>query len=158
MLPYYRCQILLESEIWSEHLGNGEKCFVFGEQQVKCLACIHFSCFSWAAVLKTAQNTNNLPAFMNSDCPNLWGCVWICMRSTVGEWGEEIHLEKLECVFGLVPAYRDVGKGWLMQLQKMWLTHQKIELWCIWRSQLCFMNMGVGSAAGQGKAVYAVYG
>lgn len=62
MLPYNRCQILLESEIESEHLGNGEKCFVFGEQQVKCLACIHFS------LLQLSSSAKNSPKHQQPAC------------------------------------------------------------------------------------------
>lgn len=43
MLSYNWYQILLESEFGSYHFGNGEDCFVFGEQEVKWLACINLS-------------------------------------------------------------------------------------------------------------------
>lgn len=134
--------------IWdcSEHLGNGEKCFVFGEQQVKCLACIYFSFFSWAAVLKTAQNTNSLPDFMNSGCPDLWGCMCIYMSSYCG-WIGRTPPGKIGVCFwagtGLEGHWQRLVNA---AAKKMWLTHQKKKLWCIWRSQLCFMNRGVGKS------------
>lgn len=71
--------------------------------EVKWLACINFSYFTFAAVLKTDKNVNSLPAFMNSGCPSLCGCMCMCVCTvTLGEWKEELYLEKNIVYFGAV--------------------------------------------------------
>lgn len=60
----------------------------------------HF--FSCVAVLKTDNNTNSLAACMNSGCPSLYGCM--CMYICMYAWKAELHLEKPQCILGLLQA------------------------------------------------------